>query len=120
MARVPELAAVFAVFMVGYVAWLGDRLSSVSAAAAATARHGVPALAAAASAAGRGDVVTTGAASIAGTGAAPAVRQPGDPASRAEAARQAGGCWPMLAPRAASCYKIAMGLTMGYMLIVML
>lgn len=66
MARVPELAVVFALFMVGYVTWLGDRLT------------------------------------LAG------------PAGRA------GGCWPIQAPRAAACYKIAMGITMGYTLIIML
>jgi hypothetical protein len=57
--RFPVLAVVFALFMVGYVAWLGDRLSSI----------------------GPGVVV---------------------------------------APRTAACYKIAMGITMGYMLIIVL
>ena len=67
MARVPELAVVFALFMVGYVTWLGDRLTLA------------------------GSVTSS-----------------------------ATGCWPIQAPRAAACYKIAMGITMGYMLIIML
>lgn len=40
MVRAPELAALFAVFMVGYVAWLGDRFTSVAAVIAG--RPGVP------------------------------------------------------------------------------
>jgi hypothetical protein len=67
-ARFPVLAVVFALFMVGYVAWLGDRLTSISPGAAVAAK----------------------------------------------------ACWPVLAPRAAAWYKIAMGITMGYMLIIML
>jgi hypothetical protein len=39
-------------------------------------------------------------------------------AARPRAAHQPGGA--ALAPRLAACYKIAMGLTMGYMLILML
>lgn len=79
--RFPALAVVFALFMVGYVAWLGDRLSSISPAAAVTIESGRAA---------------------------------------ARPAQQTGGCWPMLAPRTAACYKIAMGITMGYMLIIWL
>jgi uncharacterized protein DUF5134 len=88
MARVPELAVIFTLFMVGYVAWLGDRLT-LAAPAAPAAPPGA------------------------------AGRLPVSAAPRG-AARQAGGCWPMLAPRAAVCYKIAMGITMGYMLVIML
>lgn len=77
-ARAPEFAALFAVFMVGYVAWLGDRYTSVAS-------------------------VTSGA-----SGAAPA------------GTAHKGGCWPALAPRGACCYKLAMSLVMGYMLIIML
>lgn len=70
MARFPVVAVMLALFMVGYVAWLGDRLISVSRPAA------TPAL---------------------------------------QAARRRA----VLAPRAATCYKIAMGITMAYMLIIM-
>jgi hypothetical protein len=76
--RVPELAGLFAVFMVGYAAWLGDRYPSVAAVTAGT------------------------------SAAAPA-----------ETGR-AGSCRPPLAPRGACCYKLAMAIVMGYMLIVML
>jgi hypothetical protein len=88
-ARFPVLAVVFALFMVGYVAWLADRLASISPGAAVTTAPG---------------------------GAGPTVRT----LARPEPARQAGGCWPVLAPRAAACYKIAMGITMGYMLVIVL
>jgi uncharacterized protein DUF5134 len=66
-ARFPELAVIFAVFLFGYVAWLGDRI----------------------------------------------------PAARSRAGQPAGGR-PVLAPRAAACYKLIMGITMGYMLIAVL
>ena len=69
----PALAVVLALFMIGYVVWTADQLSSM-----ATAKAGITA--------GRGHL----------------------------AAR------PMLAPRLAACHKIAMGIAMGYMLIVML
>jgi len=81
-ARAPELAAIFAVFMVGYVAWLGDRFTSVATVAS-------------------------------GTSALPV-------APPVSGAAHAGGCWPALAPRGACCYKLAMSIVMGYMLVVML
>src|SRR5205085_2926370 len=68
-ARFPVLAVVFTLFMVCYVAWLGDRLTSISPAAAVTTAPG---------------------------GAGPTVRT----FARPEPVRQAGGCWPVLAPRA--------------------
>jgi hypothetical protein len=69
----PALAVVLALFMIGYVVWTADRLSSMTRTKIAmTARRG-------------------------------------DLAGR-----------PMLAPRLAACHKIAMGIAMGYMLIVML
>ena len=111
-ARFPLLAAVFALFMVGYVAWLGDRLTSISPGAAViTAPAGAAPAGAAGSAADTDVTVASGDGSgqhLVGT-----VTRPGP-------VRQATGCWPMLAPRAAACYKIAMGITMGYMLITML
>lgn len=82
LARAPEVAMIFAVFMVGYVAWLGDRFTSV------------------------------------GTG--PAATMTGGPGAVGGVTAQGGGCWPVLAPRGACCYKIAMAIVMGYMLIVML
>jgi uncharacterized protein DUF5134 len=94
-ARAPELAVVFTVFMVGYVAWLGDRFSSVGAAIVA----------------GPAATAATAATAKAATGTAGAV-----PARAAHT----DGCWPELAPRGACCYKIAMGIVMAYMLVVML
>jgi len=35
-------------------------------------------------------------------------------------AAHADGCWPVLAPRGACCYKIVMAIVMAYMLVVML
>lgn len=119
-ARFPLLAVVFALFMVGYVAWLGDRLTSISPGAAVTTAPGGTAGFAMASA-GRG------LAGAAGTATGPADGSGGRQRRVRTAARpgpgpgrKAAGCWPMLAPRAAACYKIAMGITMGYMLIIML
>jgi hypothetical protein len=73
------LAVVLALFMVGYVLWTADQLTSL-------ARAGVPA--------------TRGAATP-------------DRAAQLHAS-------PALAPALAACSKIAMGITMGYMLLVML
>jgi hypothetical protein len=100
------LAMVLALFMIGYVLWTADQLTTlVRAPAVATSapvrdRSGIPVIAAGSS----GDVEMRDAAGAAGT-------VPG-------AAHRPGG--PVLAPRLAACYKIAMGLTMGYMLILML
>jgi hypothetical protein len=98
--RFPVLALVLAVFMVGYVMWQADRLPAL--ARAATGRPGspVPVTTAAAS--------TTAAAALASQ---PAATVPGRPASRAPR---------VLSPRLAACCQIAMAVTMGYMLILML
>jgi hypothetical protein len=100
------LAVILALFMIGYVLWTADQLSAqVRATAAATSgamrdQSGTPAVAAGPSGVlGMRDA----------TGAAGAVL-PG-------LAHWPGG--PRLAPRLAACSKIAMGLTMGYMLILM-
>ncbi len=69
----PALALVLALFMLGYVVWTADRLTSEARAKTATAN-----------------------------------RSP------------VGASVPMLAPRLAESYKIAMGMAMGYMLILML
>jgi hypothetical protein len=62
----PGLAAVLALFMIGYVVWAADQLTALT----------------------RGRIIAAGK--------------------------------PVLAPRLAACYKIAMSLTMGYMLVLML
>jgi hypothetical protein len=103
-ARAPEFAVLFTVFMVGYVAWLGDRFSSVGVATTATK-------AITATKAGPAAAAATPATAEATTGTAGAV-----PARAAHA----DGCWPALAPRGACCYKIVMAIVMAYMLVVML
>ena len=93
--RFPLLALVLAIFMVGYVMWQADRLPArAQASTPRTAPARTPALA----------VVP------AGTGQATQAHEPApDPPSR-----------QMLSPRLAACCQIAMAVTMGYMLILML
>jgi hypothetical protein len=85
------LALVLALFTFGYVMWLGDRLTMTAAASAGTLS--LPA-----------------ASSPSGVPALSGVPAPLGGPSQALA----------LAPRSAACCKIAMGVTMGYMLILML
>jgi Domain of unknown function (DUF5134) len=91
----PALAVVLALFMVGYIVWTTDRLASLARARAipSQARTGAP-------------PPTAG-----GAAGAPAVAgvQHGNQAARAT-----------LAPTLAACGKLAMSITMGYMLILML
>ncbi len=99
----PALAVVLALFMLGYIVWTTDRLTSLARARTATAGPGrsqdrrSPA---AVPPHGAGD--TPGRPAAAGT-------RDGDQAGR-----------PVLAPRLAACGKLAMSVTMGYMLILML
>ena len=106
-ASYPALAVVLALFMLGYVIWATDQLTSL-----ARARTAMPAPATARAPARL--PVTSPAMAAAST-------QDGPGASGAA------GNWrkhpadePMLAPGLAASYKIAMGITMGYMLIQML
>ncbi len=98
------LAVVLALFMIGYVLWTADQLTALARAPAGAAwaavrdQSGIPA------------PPTGRVGRVDGQGAAGAV--PSGAAHRAHG--------PALAPRLAACYKIAMGLTMGYMLILML
>jgi Domain of unknown function (DUF5134) len=87
-ARFSILAVVLAVFMIGYVVWVGDRLTALAPAALGTVPGGtVP-----------GGTVPAGNGSTGGGHV----------------------CRAYLAPRCAALCKIAMGVTMGYMLILML
>ena len=86
----PAITVVLALFMLGYVLWAIDRLAGLSRAMAVA--------------------TATAAATARGTGVL------GAPA----AVSMAYGHRPALAPRAAACYKIAMAITMGYMLVMML
>ncbi|HEY6295835.1 MAG TPA: DUF5134 domain-containing protein, partial [Streptosporangiaceae bacterium] len=94
-------ALVLALFMFGYVVWLGDRLSARAPALAfALTRHRALAVGPA-----------TGPRAEASGPAAP---QPVSACSGSRSGR------PFLAPRCAALCQLAMGLTMGYMLIMLL
>lgn len=97
--RFSFLALVLALFMFGYVVWLGDRLSARAPALAfpLTRRHAL--------------AVTSA------TGPSP---EPGDPAAPAPASACPASAPGFLAPRCAAVCQLAMGLTMGYMLIMLL
>jgi hypothetical protein len=106
----PALAVVLALFMVGYVLWTTDQLTSPARALAA----GTPGSAARYAMASPGSSSELCSAStqdtLAAQGAASAAQAPhGNPAGP-----------PMLAPRLAACSKIAMSIAMGYMLVLML
>jgi hypothetical protein len=98
--RFPLLALVLALFMVGYVVWQADRLPAL--ARAATERPGSPV-----------PVTTFALSAAAGARPAsqPASATPDLPASPAPR---------VLSHRLAACCQIAMAVTMGYMLILML
>jgi hypothetical protein len=99
----PALTLVLALFMLGYVLWATDRLARLS-----RARAAAPARGAAAPRPSLAAVTVPAAASAPGApspGAASHERPPGTAA---------------LAPRLAACYKLAMGIAMGYMLVMML
>jgi hypothetical protein len=101
------LALVLAAALIGYTVWTADRLSSLAPVAALAARSApVPALAGAVAGGGAGlaDAGGDGAGTTHGDGQAPA----------------APGRQVPLSPRLAACCEIAMGVTMGYMLILML
>jgi hypothetical protein len=101
----PALAIILALFMIGYVLWTADQL---------TTRVRAPATATSGPVQDHPPALATGRSGGAGTrdAAGPVGAVPSWPAHRP------GG--PALAPRLAACYKIAMGLPMGYMLILML
>jgi hypothetical protein len=102
----PALAVVLALFMLGYVMWTTDQLASLaraSARAPALARPPQPRTLAAVPAGGRTD------GTAAGRGTAGSLDQDPPPVRQV-----------LLAPRLAACGKIAMGIAMGYMLILML
>jgi hypothetical protein len=99
------LAVILALFMIGYVLWTADQLTALVRAPAA-----VPPGPVHDQAATRADAA--GLTGATGTkDAATAVRQ--------KPSRRRPGTLA-LAPRLAACYKIAMGIAMGYMLILML
>jgi cytochrome b561 len=102
------LALVLAMALLGYVVWTVDRLSSLAPVAALAARSAaVPVLAGA---------VAGGGASLADAGGEDAGSAPHD---GGQAPAGPGRRVP-LSPRLAACCEIAMGVTMGYMLILLL
>jgi hypothetical protein len=114
--RFSVLALVLALFLFGYVAWVGDRLTArAPALAVAVPAVAVPAVAVPVASGPResGTLMTatgpesTAAAAHGGCAGA----DPWTPGSHGRA---------YLAPRCAAMCKIAMGITMGYMLILML
>ena len=106
-AAFPALAVVLALFMLGYVMWAADQLASLAHAKVTTsipARIPEQRALAAVSSAGRG----VGPAGTTGTSDIAATQQQGSPSQT------------LLTPKLAVLGKIAMGITMGYMLILML
>ena len=123
--RFSFLALLMAVFLLGYVIWLGDRLMPRSPALAlaaqppaASALVAVPSGAAAAATASAAAASTSATATASATASAAATASASATAPAAcHAAAPAPRC---LAPRCALLCKAAMGMTMGYMLILML
>lgn len=108
----PALTLVLALFMLGYVLWAIDRLAVLSrATAAAMPRPAAVRLP-------RAAVTVPAAAVIVPAAAAAGVLGPPAPGTTADSRRPPGRT--VLAPRLAACYKIAMAITMGYMLMLML
>ena len=104
----PALALVLALFMLGYIVWTTDRLTSrARARTAATGRN---------TARDHTQVLVTSGAPAARSQDA---RDPLYPSEAAGTRQERPGGEPMLAPRLAESYKIAMGIAMGYMLILM-
>jgi hypothetical protein len=104
----PALPLVLALFMLGYIVWTTDRLTSrARARTAATARN---------TARDHTQVLVTSGAPAASSQDA---RDPLDPSESAGTRQERPGGEPVLAPRLAESYKIAMGIAMGYMLILM-
>jgi hypothetical protein len=105
----PALSLVLALFMLGYILWTTDRLtSSVRAKTARTARE---------TASDHTRVLVTHGAPAASSQDTPDPRATSEAGGTPQSSR---GGEPVLAPRLAESYKIAMGIAMGYMLILML
>jgi hypothetical protein len=99
----PALTLVLALFMLGYILWTIDRLASPSRAAATVTAHGTAA-----------GSPPPAALTASATARAPGTTRPGTIARSGTPGMLA------LAPRLATSYKIAMGIGMGYMLVMML
>jgi hypothetical protein len=118
--RFSFLALLMAVVLLGYVIWLGDRLMLRSPALAFAAQP--PAANALAALPSGAATVPSGAtsASVAATATPVAAAAPASASPAAAVCRAAAAAPRYLAPRCALLCKAAMGMTMGYMLILML
>jgi hypothetical protein len=109
----PTLALLLALALVGYVIWTADRFTSLApvavlrAMAVPVSALGAAALAPSTASSDAGEAASRTATRVAHADADPA----GGQAARSK---------PPMSPRLAACCEIAMGLTMGYMLITML
>jgi len=132
----PALAVVLALFMVGYVVWATDQLTSMARARTAVSTQsvtrdtvGLPRIPATVAASGRSSAAAGTLSTVTSTPStvtstlSTVTSTPSTVTSTLGAtasSREHAGASLMLAPRLAACYKIAMGITMGYMLILML
>ena len=107
LAGFPALAVILALFMLGYVMWATDQLASLARARTTQAHTGATQQRVLVTAPAGGHAATTAGASR--PQAAAGTPRPGPAASQT-----------LLAPGLAAFGKIAMGVTMGYMLILML
>jgi hypothetical protein len=115
-ATFPTLALVLTLALVGYVIWTADRFTSLPAVATLRATAApVPAGAVVASALAA-NWASAADAEPSADGTATRVTQP----ERNPGATRSARARPPMSPRLAACCEIAMGLTMGYMLITML
>jgi hypothetical protein len=110
-ARFPVLALALALALFGYVMWITDRLSSVPA---------VAAIGLALAGAGPARPGTGSPGRMTAAAAVPAAAGDAAPGGDAAASRPGPRRGVPLSPRLAACCEIVMGITMGYMLIVML
>ncbi len=106
----PALAVVLALFMVGYVAWAADQLTSRARAGTTVAPRSRT----------RDPAGAPGTAGTLRTASAPDTAQAQGTPGAADTPHRGPAGRPVLAPRLAACAEIAMSITMGYMLILML
>jgi hypothetical protein len=135
--RFSLLTLLLALFMFGYVMWLGNGLTVPVPVPAVTGSAGALPSAGAGQLSSLGLVAAPGPVAAAGRAGEPdGTWAPASPAGAVQAVAEPepavavarGGCGvtaarlarPFIAPRCATCCKIAMGVTMGYMLILML
>jgi hypothetical protein len=117
-AHFDTLALVLALALFGYVVWNADRITSLAPVAALRANR-APAVALAPAAVAATQLLTTAAGEPLAQPATLGAASTGDPGSAGQSQAEPRTRVP-LSPRLAACCEIAMGVTMGYMLIMML